>query len=225
MTSISTALFENIPKHCNDIWINKYHYTCTGLTNKRWSDNFSWTILKLRIMKEETTLKLPSGQQVGNVLFFLSILILLNILIVLVGPYFALFHQGCWRQTYGSNPVCPRLPFFGQNSACVGSSCHCCSNRFYSPNQIWWLSCQSCSTTFMKNRRVPLLRCQVGDEDAVWQKHLIENHKPNRLQFKARIQKQAWLDGESHSDMQINKQKESLSAFAQILLPERQRDI
>lgn len=77
----------------------------------------------------------------------------------------------------------------------------------------------------MKNRRVPLLRCQVGDEDAGWQKHLIENHKPNRLQFKARIQKQARLDGESHSDMQINKQKESLSAFAQILLPERQRNI
>lgn len=73
MTSISTALFENIPKHSNDIWINKYHYTYTGLTNKHWSDSFSGTILKLRIMKEETTLKLPSGQQVGNSFFFVNI--------------------------------------------------------------------------------------------------------------------------------------------------------
>lgn len=146
------------------------------MTHKHWSDNFSWTTLELRLIEEETTLQSPSEQPTVNV-FFVNIDITEQSCCTgwtLFCPFpWGLLETDMWIQS-GMSPT----TVFGQSSVWVGSSCHCSSNCIYSPNQICWLSCQSHSTTFMKRRCIPLLRCQVWDEDAGWQRqHLIENQK------------------------------------------------
>lgn len=85
------------------------------MTHKHWTDNFSWTILKLRIILKYNMDKIQVAIWTAGCEYFLSISILLNILISMAWSYFALFHKDCWRHTCGSYPVCPQPSFLGKS--------------------------------------------------------------------------------------------------------------